>query len=212
MPKRRPRVDRTIESAIEEFGNKAEINKTNSLSLDDLSLNELAKQYKEIDRQSHILKGKIILSARARFNSDREFGLWLSEYLPDLNQKQAHRLMCIAEFFDERNQRSMEGIRLSACYELSAPQHREVAEKIYQEIAGKNYPLSIIKDKLYKNKNKAIAVNSDIKINNQLTNSVNNEFKYLVNTIINNILANISSADSIDILKECINSIERNSR
>jgi hypothetical protein len=208
MPKRRPRLDISKEIAIEEFGNKAEVDKINALTLNDLSLTELARHYKEIDRQSHILKGKIILAARSRFTSDREFGLWLSDNLSDLNQKQAHRLMCIAEFFDESNERSMEGIGLSACYELAAPQYREIAEQIYQEVAGKNFPLAVIKEKLTNNQIVRVAIKGTSVTGNNTSVPINNDMIELVDIIINNILANLKPTDAIKILKQCIIAIE----
>lgn len=212
MPKRRLRTDFNKEIAIEEFGNKAEIEKIKSLSLNDLSLAELARQFKEIDRQSHILKGKIILSARSRFKSDREFGTWLSDNLSDLNQKQAHRLMCIAEFFDERSQRSMEGIGLSACYELAAPQHKEIANQVYEEIAGKNYPLAVIKEKLYKTQTINLNVNKEPDTKTESVKTLNKDVKELIDIIVNNVLVNLNSVDAVNVLKECIIAIEANAK
>jgi hypothetical protein len=45
--------------------------------LSDLSLDELANRYFEIDTQSRLLKGAILLEARSRFKADIEFGNWI---------------------------------------------------------------------------------------------------------------------------------------
>lgn len=148
MPKRRiPKKEINLEQQIEAFGNLAEVSPS-PIDFEQLSLDDLAKQYREIDRQSHLLKGRIILAARAKFNSDKQFGIWLSDKLSDLNQKQAHRLACLAEFFDEQSNFSMTGISLSACYELSAPKNRSFAKDVYFEIAGRGLSLAEVREKL----------------------------------------------------------------
>ncbi len=71
MPKRRViKKDENLEQQIEAFGNLAEVSAT-PLDFESLSLEDLAQQYREIDQQSHLLKGRIILAARSRFASDR---------------------------------------------------------------------------------------------------------------------------------------------
>ena len=72
-----------INAKTEEFANKVDnkiafSNPSRNIDLSSLSLDELAAQYIEIDRQSHILKGKILLEARKRFPSNNEFGEWRS--------------------------------------------------------------------------------------------------------------------------------------
>jgi hypothetical protein len=58
--------------SVDDFLAKAEDNLPSLIDMDlsSLSLDDLAAQYIEIDRQSHILKGRILLEARRRFPSN----------------------------------------------------------------------------------------------------------------------------------------------
>ena len=109
-----------------------------------LSLEDLANQYVEIDRQSHILKGKILLEARSRFSSDKEFGKWISTHSLCVGSQQSrNRLMHLAEFFGD--DRDMNGIAITVAYEISAPVNREKALAVYDEIRGKNVSVKEVK-------------------------------------------------------------------
>lgn len=109
-----------------------------------LSLTQLANQYVEIDRQSHILKGKILLEARSRFPSDKEFGQWISTHSLCVGSQQSrNRLMHLAEFFGD--ERDMNGIPLTVAYEISAPVNREKALQIYEKVIGKNVSIKEVK-------------------------------------------------------------------
>ncbi|CAG1021738.1 hypothetical protein DOJK_01209 [Patescibacteria group bacterium] len=128
-------ITKNIES-IDAFLAKAEDNLSNisTIDLSALSLDDLANQFIEIDRQSHILKGQILLEARRRFPSNQEFGKWRSlNFGGRLPQQTANNLMCLAKFFDETN-RPLGNIPVSAGYLISAPKHEDIAEQIYERV------------------------------------------------------------------------------
>jgi hypothetical protein len=173
-----------------------------------------------------LLKGRIILAARSKFNSDRQFGAWLSDNLSDLNQKQAHRLMCIAEFFNEKSNFSMKGICISACYELSAPKNRSIAREVYYEVAGKGLSLADVREKLlnkYQIKQqlpiagqlKSAAIESmdekmGLKINGEMleVSAVESTLSFnrgeQIDTLINLTLAGFTNKEKLEFFAECI--------
>jgi hypothetical protein len=102
------------------------------MDLSSLSLDDLAAQYIEIDRQSHILKGRILLEARRRFPSNQEFGEWRSlNFSGRLPQQTANNLMSLARFFDD-SQRPLGNIPVSAGYLIAAPKYEAIAEQVYE--------------------------------------------------------------------------------
>jgi len=122
--------------------------------LKDLSLDELVVRFEEIDRQSHLLKGKILLEARSRFKSDPEFGKWISTQSNCLgrSQKTRNRLMHLAGFFTDS--KDLDGISISAAYEISSPANKEIAEKVYEEVHEKNLSLKEVRALLVDNSEK----------------------------------------------------------
>jgi hypothetical protein len=123
-------------------------------NLKELSLDELVIRFEDIDRQSHLLKGKILLEARSRFESDKEFGRWVSTQSNCLgrSQKTRNRLMHLAGFFTDN--KDLEGISISAAYEISSPLNKEIAEKVYEEAHEKNLSLKEVKILLIENSEK----------------------------------------------------------
>jgi len=114
-------------------------------NLSKLSIEELALQYIEIDRQSHLLKGKILLEARSRFQSDKEFGQWVSTHSLCVGSQQSrNRLMHLARFFDDN--RDMTGITITSAYEISSPANEDKAAEVYKEVYGKNLPVKKVKE------------------------------------------------------------------
>jgi hypothetical protein len=104
------------------------------MDLSSLSLDDLAAQYIEIDRQSHILKGRILLEARRRFPSNQEFGEWRSlNFSGRLPQQTANNLMSLARFFDD-SQRPLGNIPVSAGYLIAAPKYEAIAEQVYERV------------------------------------------------------------------------------
>ena len=114
-------------------------------TLSDLSLDELIDRFIAIDNQAHLLKGLILLEARARFPSDKEFGQWvISTGINNSTKTRQIRtqLMNLAGYFKDKD---TTGISLSACYEISAPINADVADKVYQAALGKNLSVAQIK-------------------------------------------------------------------
>jgi hypothetical protein len=128
--------------SVDDFLAKAEDNMPSPMAMDlsSLSLDDLASQYIEIDRQSHILKGRILLEARRRFPSNQEFGEWRSlNFSGRLPQQTANNLMSLARFFDDF-QRPLGNIPVSAGYLISAPKYEDIAEQIYEQAVAMEKP------------------------------------------------------------------------
>lgn len=124
------------------------INKGNPNDLSGLDLEQLAQRYVEIDAQSQLLKGLILLEARNRFESDREFGAWVQSTQALClggGQPARTRYMNLARFFKDRD---MTGISLTAAYEISRPDNAEIAEEIYIYALNKNLKVEDIKQKI----------------------------------------------------------------
>jgi hypothetical protein len=133
--------------------------------LKNLSLDELVQRYKDIDQQSQLFKGQILLEARERFQSNIEFGKWLSVNFTELNSSNTGKLINLARFF--QGERTLDGIPVSAGYLLAAPSNKDFADKVYTKIKDKNLKLDEIKMVLeqYKKSNshttKAVRSKSD---------------------------------------------------
>lgn len=128
--------------SVDDFLAKAEDNLPSLIDMDlsSLSLDDLAAQYIEIDRQSHILKGRILLEARRRFPSNQEFGEWRSlNFSGRLPQQTANNLMSLARFFDD-SQRPLGNIPVSAGYLIAAPKYEAIAEQVYERAWGMEKP------------------------------------------------------------------------
>lgn len=118
--------------------------------LETLTLDELALSYKDIDKQSQLFKGQILLEARKRFPSNIEFGAWLSVNFTELNSSNTGKLINLAKFFQDG--RTLEGIPISAGYLLAAPSNEDIADKVYNQIKDKNFKLGEIKKIIEQNK------------------------------------------------------------
>jgi hypothetical protein len=109
-----------------------------------LTLDELAERYSSIDQQSQLFKGLILLEARERLPSNKEFGQWIKsiQALCLDNQPTLTRYMNFAKYFKDKDRT---GISLTAAYEISAPANEAVADKIYEYALNKNLPVADIK-------------------------------------------------------------------
>ena len=121
-------------TTVNDFLSKAEDNKPVDFVVDlsSLTLDELIAQYIDIDRQSHLLKGQILLEARRRFISNQEFGEWRSLNFSGLPQQTANNLMNLARYFNEKT-RPLAHIPVSAGYLISAPINEPIAEIVYKK-------------------------------------------------------------------------------
>jgi hypothetical protein len=160
----------------------------NKTKLEDLSLDELANRYADIDNQSQMLKGLILLEARSRFTSNNEFGAWVKSVftLCEDAAPVRNRLMRYAKFFKDRDQT---GISLTACYEISSIDD-ELAEIIYQEVHGKNLPVSEVKRIIGKSSSKSKTISKE----------------QIMQKVIN-LVHQLDDADAIEILEKCLKSL-----
>ncbi len=120
-------------------------------NLSNLSLEELAARYGDIDQQAQLMKGAILVEARKRFVSNLEFSQWVDSMRTLCSDTPQHRtrLMNLARFFENRE---IIGISLTACYEISAPINADIADKVYQAALGKNLSVAQIKVEIAKAK------------------------------------------------------------
>lgn len=139
--------------------------------LSELTLVDLVIRFNQIDRQSQLFKGQILLEARNRFPSNVEFGKWLSVNFTELDTSNTGKLINLAKFFS--NGRSLEGIPLSAGYLLASPGNEEVASDVYEEIKDKSLSLKEIKRIIEQFKNPVISVDTYAKNNSPESNSEN---------------------------------------
>lgn len=133
-----------LPSSTQEFIANSEITNPFELgSLKELTLDDLVIRYKEIDQQSQLFKGQILLEARERFQSNIEFGNWLSVNFTERNSSNTGKLINLAKFF--QGERSLTGIPLSAGYLISAPSNKAIATQVYSDIKDKGFKLDEIK-------------------------------------------------------------------
>jgi hypothetical protein len=112
-------------------------------NLQALSLDELAIRFDEIEQQGQLLQGRILLEARNRFPSDKEFGQWCATHSICVgSQQHRNRLMNLARFFGSRE---LDKIGISAAYEIAAPANADVAVDVYGYAKGKNLPLAEVR-------------------------------------------------------------------
>jgi hypothetical protein len=122
------------------------LNQVDKFTLADLTLEQLADRYKDIDRQSQMMKGLILLEARNRFSSNQEFGNWVVNIgLSDDSFQNRNLFMNLAKFFQHRK---MSGISLTVAYEISRPSNEDIADKIYEYALNKNLTVAEIKKQI----------------------------------------------------------------
>lgn len=161
-------------------------------TLKDLSLEELANRYADIDTQSHMMKGLILLEARSRFPSDKEFGQWISSTVTLCDSRMNHnRLMHYAKFFKDRD---TTGISLTACYAIAAPTNEDIAETVYSIVQGQDLPVEEVKQIIRKTKGIP-----------ELRTKPEAITKHQVKTKIANLVNQLDEADAIEVLQECLN-------
>lgn len=123
-------------------------------NLKTLSLDELAMQFDDIEQQAQLMQGQILLEARSRFPSDKEFGQWCACHSICVgSQQQRNRLIHLARFFEGRE---LDKIGISAAYEISAPINADVAEAVYDYARGKNLPVAEVKRQIAMRKGESL--------------------------------------------------------
>ena len=167
--------------------------------LTNLSIDELAFRFIEIDQQSHLLKGRILLEARSRFLSDKEFGQWVSTHSLCVGSKQSrNRLMHLADFFG--SDRDMTGITITAAYEISAPANSDRALTVYKKVYGKNLSVKEVKALLIEKSIKQVE-----KKNRSQT--IKNEVQLLAIKIVDKVMSGKTDTFKLDVLQNAINYI-----
>ncbi|RKX65615.1 MAG: hypothetical protein DRP42_04450, partial [Tenericutes bacterium] len=101
--------------------------------LKDKSLDELATMYTDVDVQSKLIMGAILLEGRERFPSNNEFGQWCSPIFGGQTQQTTNNLMHLARFFKNR---SFEKVGLSVGYIISSPATEEYASYLYDDVVA----------------------------------------------------------------------------
>ncbi len=197
--KKRKQEDQITE---QEFLSKAEDYQVDIIPPDlaGLSLDDLAIQYAEIDQQSNLLKGNILLEARSRFPSDKEFGQWISTHSLCVGSQQSrNRLMHLAGFFSEG--RDMKGIAITAAYEISAPVNRDKALTVYNKVRGKNLSVKEVKGLLAESNTKQIE-KINPKIEEKKTGA--DEVNRVAIDLVDNVMLGKTNSFKFSVLKKAI--------
>jgi len=113
--------------------------------LSEYSSDELVSLYVDIDQQTQLYKGTILLEARKRLPSNIEFGEWCIsvQTLCLDSQKSMNRYMHLAAYFQDKN---MKGISLSVGYEISSPQNAEIADAVYEMVLHQDLSVAEAKE------------------------------------------------------------------
>lgn len=167
--------------------------------LGDLTLDELAYRYFEIDNQSRLLKGKILLEARSRFKADIDFGNWIKgvELFDTYHRSQLHNLMNLARFFSDRN---MDGISVTVGYEISKPSNSDIAENLYNSALNKNLSVAQIKTEIDKARGLLAEVAKENNSNTELMPS--EDISIFMKQVLSDI-ATLPKIKAIRVLDEC---------
>lgn len=172
-------------------------------SLATLSLDDLARRFVDIGQQAHLLQGQILLEARNRFPSDKEFGQWCTLSLCEGSMQHRNRLMNLARYFEDRE---MLGISLTVAYEISAPANQDIADAVYQYTKGKNLKVFEVKEKIAEFKIKAgiPLIAKDEKIARLV---LADELQVYKDVILDDI-KKLPNQDAIRVLKSCLKELQ----
>jgi len=172
-----------------------------------LSLDELADRYATIDQQSQLFKGLILLEARERLPSNKEFGQWIKsvQTLCLDNQPTLTRYMNFAKYFKDKDRT---GISLTVAYQISAPINEAIADKIYEYALNKNLPVADIQEKIKTVKGGQPEDKSSVAITVtppelQLKKALEDFKKVVMSNA-----KKVSQLDAITVLQDCIKEIQ----
>ena len=105
------------------------------INMSKMSLDDLVIAFRKVEVRSDIVKGMVLVEARKRFDSDRDFGQWVKDNdMAEDSQQVRNTYMHVARFFGSRD---TSGISVSVCQEIAAPKNKDVAEKAYQYALGR---------------------------------------------------------------------------
>jgi hypothetical protein len=177
-----------------------------------LTLEQLAYRFEEIEQQGQLLQGRILLEARERFKSDKEFGQWCTQSICLGSQPQRTRLINLARFFEARD---LAGIGISAAYEISAPINADIAEEIYEYAKGKNLPVAEVKKQIAKRKGESLplpvaeksAATEALPVERSPSQSVTNSIEKTKQDLIMEILQGLTDGEKRHVLNDCLKTI-----
>ena len=176
--------------------------------LSDLTLEQLVIRYEEIDQQSQLFKGLILLEARSRFPSNNEFGEWVQS-VPSLcgdGNQVRNRYMNFARYFKEKE---MLGISLTVAYEISSPVNQEIADTIYEYAKGKNLKVAEVKVKIAELKNKTgIPSDQNKKVEPLVLPDKLQTYK---DAILDDV-KDLSNQDAVRVLKLCLKELQEKNK
>lgn len=178
-------------------------------SLSTLTLDDLAMRFADIGRQAHLLQGQILLEARNRFPSDKEFGQWCTLSLCEGSMQHRNRLMNLARYFKDKE---MLGISLTIAYEISAPANEQIADTVYEYAKGKDLKVTDVKKKIQELKQQAgipLFVES-MGIAGKLF-LLSDDLQLYKDTILDDVKS-LPSKDAIQILKLCLKELQDKSK
>ena len=164
-----------------------------------LSLDDLADRYSQIDLQSQLMKGLILLEARNRFASNNEFGDWIKtvQTLCLDRQEVRTRYMNFARYFKDKDRA---GISLTAAYEISAPANEAIADKIYEYALNKNLSVAEIKKQIQIEK----GLTPEVVITKAEPELLPLEDFYVFKQVVLADVEELSGIDAIRVLQDCI--------
>jgi hypothetical protein len=183
-------------------------------SLNDMTKEQLADRYVDVNSQSQMIKGLILLKARELLPSNKEFGEWVDSVHTLCADAPAvrNRYMHLARFFKSR---AMTGISLTAAYQISKPDNDSVAVEVYEEVLNKNLPVADV-TQLIKHKKAIVGASSDNQDNlpkpvpekkrHDVRPIVLPENIKIVIDVVNGL--DLQAADAIALLEDCIESIK----
>lgn len=117
-----------------------------------MTLDDLLDRLLQVDNQATLIKWRIWWAIRQHFKSDKLFGQYIEDLrrkptptlcLSNMNQKAINRAWQAGQFCEKHkiNDLTKIGILPTAIYELSKPQNKDIAEKIFKEVRHKGYPV-----------------------------------------------------------------------
>ena len=172
-----------------------------------LSLDDLAERYNQIDTQSQMLKGLILLEARERFESDKLFGQWIATVgLSDSSRFTRSTYMNLARYFKEKD---MTGISITAAYEISAPSNAEIANEVYEFARLKNLPVAEVKRQIAIRKSETLPIPEVIVKEPDVFQAITDHAREDLKSKIYEVVKSVPPYDAIRILMTVTDEIRR---
>jgi hypothetical protein len=199
-----------------------------------LSLDDLADRFEAIEQQGQLLQGRILLEARNRFPSDKEFGQWcITHSICVGSQQQRNRLIHLARFFEGRE---LNKIGISAAYEIAAPVNADIAVEVYEYAKGKNLPLAEVRKQIAIRKGESLPIpenepvpvriiptdkplitdrpiEEEVEIvSNDLVNTSSNLAEKSKQDLIMEILEELNAGEKLKLLRDCLTVVNASMR